>query len=745
MSEASQAQVKATPATHLLTPAHPGMLQRKCGCGGSASVSGQCRQCKNKPQLLQRYSNSRSADSMLASLADSSFPTPPRDSQNNFAYRLSHSFGQVKVHNRTPQKLQPKLSISSPTDQHEQEADRAAELITGTSLRSADEPSHLSPTLSSTQPLIQRSPADDNASAEVSPAPAAATPETAPQAGTAEQTSSGGLIVEDDAAQLAPGQMQKTQFLDQLQSEVCAAADAELASAGRSTEGCPYIEKWIGYYRSRPPQYVERSLRKYAPEAAGAASASDYIPFVAQRVRRAVAVWDTTGEITGIPEGAAAAPPETGATEGSEPSSVATGNTQFKDGAGGAKSPDNPAAVVAQLNGGRPLDTGVRSRMESAFGYDFSNVRIHTDTKAAGISSGLNARAITIGRDVAFASGEFQPGTLVGDALLAHELAHVVQQNGAESSAGPLPKGGAAYNTLEEDADQSAAGAVMSLWGGARGKLVDISRRTMPSLKSGLRLSRCGTKREKLNACVQPVQIADDDGKNPTALPSFDLTKEVWKKCCVFVSVTEPKMISGTAFKEVDESPSNTPTNEQVSLYDSHIKAGGSSGCIPVFVPQTFRKVTYTITNESLTKMKAEGVTDEVITKLKDMTDQEYGKDVFQELLDKKIGDKTAIAVILKHAVKNEQAGKKVSGGGATYRDGQSNAMVFVLEGADQRVVAHEVGHAIGYFTHEQGGTENITNPKSASNEVNEDICGYIRDTSKSVTHTGDKECKWDI
>jgi hypothetical protein len=79
---------------------------------------------------------------------------------------------------------------------------------------------------------------------------------------------------------------------------------------------------------------------------------------------------------------------------------------------------------------GQPLATGTRAFMESAFGQGFSHVRIHSDTQAAALSAGLNARAFTIGRDIAFGVGEYQPGTLIGDALIAHELTHVIQQGG---------------------------------------------------------------------------------------------------------------------------------------------------------------------------------------------------------------------------------------------------------------------------------------------------------------------------
>lgn len=80
--------------------------------------------------------------------------------------------------------------------------------------------------------------------------------------------------------------------------------------------------------------------------------------------------------------------------------------------------------------GGHGMDHGTRARMESAFGADFSGVRIHTDAQADSLNRSLSARAFTTGHDVFFRHGEYNPGTSSGRELLAHELTHVVQQNG---------------------------------------------------------------------------------------------------------------------------------------------------------------------------------------------------------------------------------------------------------------------------------------------------------------------------
>jgi hypothetical protein len=80
--------------------------------------------------------------------------------------------------------------------------------------------------------------------------------------------------------------------------------------------------------------------------------------------------------------------------------------------------------------GGQVMDHATRGRMESAFGADFSGVRIHTDSRADGLNQVLSARAFATGRDVFFRQSEYNPGTSAGRELLAHELTHVVQQNG---------------------------------------------------------------------------------------------------------------------------------------------------------------------------------------------------------------------------------------------------------------------------------------------------------------------------
>ncbi len=93
---------------------------------------------------------------------------------------------------------------------------------------------------------------------------------------------------------------------------------------------------------------------------------------------------------------------------------------------------DVPAVVGKVLrSSGQPLDAGSRDFFEPRFGHDFSRLRVHTDAGAAAAARALNARAFTVGQDVVFGEKQFAPHHEAGQRLLAHELAHTVQQRDA--------------------------------------------------------------------------------------------------------------------------------------------------------------------------------------------------------------------------------------------------------------------------------------------------------------------------
>ena len=118
--------------------------------------------------------------------------------------------------------------------------------------------------------------------------------------------------------------------------------------------------------------------------------------------------------------------------------------------------------LAREQGGGQPLPSHVQERMERAFGeeHDFSGVRVHTDPQADALNRRLQARAFTAGEDVFFREGEFAPETASGQKLLAHELAHVVQQGqeavGRTPSSGARVVIGAPGDAFEQAADRVA-------------------------------------------------------------------------------------------------------------------------------------------------------------------------------------------------------------------------------------------------------------------------------------------------
>jgi hypothetical protein len=127
---------------------------------------------------------------------------------------------------------------------------------------------------------------------------------------------------------------------------------------------------------------------------------------------------------------------------------------------------DEPSPVKDAVGsgGGQPLDTSTRHFMESRFGNDFGDVRVHTDAMASDSAKAVQAHAYTVGNDIVFQSGNYAPETDAGRHMLAHELTHVVQQRSGPVSGTPAP-GGIKISDPSDSFEQEAerhAGAIMS-------------------------------------------------------------------------------------------------------------------------------------------------------------------------------------------------------------------------------------------------------------------------------------------
>jgi hypothetical protein len=150
------------------------------------------------------------------------------------------------------------------------------------------------------------------------------------------------------------------------------------------------------------------------------------------------------------------------------------------------------------LSGGRPLDAETRDFMECRFDHDFGNVRVHTDRKAAESARAVSALAYTVGDHVVFAENRYAPNTERGRELLAHELAHTIQQQGATSTGELI----APYSALEVKAEQA-------------GRDVATGRAFLSSLGSS-----------ELAVARQPVSAGEEEAEEeeeisvPMALPT---------------------------------------------------------------------------------------------------------------------------------------------------------------------------------------------------------------------------------
>jgi hypothetical protein len=268
-----------------------------------------------------------------------------------------------------------------------------------------------------------------------------------------------GLLVDDGP--VAAGQMLKSTFIAQLRAEVTAAADAELGPM-YSAIGCPYIDQYFRRYADRPAADGEALLKRFAPATRGARAASDLIPAVVARVRQGVQHWRATGGM----------PPDLVGLEEGGPAAAAT------------TTPATGAHAKAALGDGAALDARLAGAVGDAYGTSVDHVRVHTGDAAAQLARAHDAPAVAFGSDLAFAPGAYNPGTPEGDAMIAHELAHVVQQRDADPHAQLARKDDTA---AEGDANRAAGGLLARLWGG-RDRSAAIDR---PSVRADLSLQRC--------------------------------------------------------------------------------------------------------------------------------------------------------------------------------------------------------------------------------------------------------------
>ena len=256
-----------------------------------------------------------------------------------------------------------------------------------------------------------------------------------------------GIVIEDGLPP-GPGQVNRTDFIEKVAPMIEQTAAEMLTPAGRDVRDCPYLEFWLSFYRRQSASHIERAIERYVqpsqPTLDGIETA------ILARVRRAVQAWVDRREVQ-LPKEVDWRVDDD--RLGDKRGGVAAAQLMGAGGDGAAAPPGSAASIRGRLSEGRPLEPTVRSRMERGFGASFRDVRLHDDNRADSVARDYRARAFTVGQDIGFAAGHYRPGTMAGDLLLAHEIAHTIQQRSATVE-GPA-------EDLEADATLSAIGAMM--------------------------------------------------------------------------------------------------------------------------------------------------------------------------------------------------------------------------------------------------------------------------------------------
>ncbi|MEA2512197.1 MAG: hypothetical protein QOJ59_1684 [Thermomicrobiales bacterium] len=298
---------------------------------------------------------------------------------------------------------------------------------------------------------------------------------------------SGGLIVDDDA-DASPTQMRKGDFVGVVRAAVEASVTA-LLGEDQSGATAAEIDRQFGRHAALPAAELEREIQTQVPSAASVPAAQLYVPLIVAQVAAGIEAGN---------EGDGSAEAESASAPAGDDSLAGMGSVLRKARMETGNIPTDPRAVIARLGAGRPLDAAVRSGVGGALGQDLSGVRVHADGAGGRMADALNARAFAVGNHVGFAPGEYRPGTPVGDALIAHELAHVIQQGGSPASLG---RSSASTDdaTLEADADRVAVAAAGSLWGRGVAGLSRFAANVVPAARSGLRMSlrSCGSRKDE--------------------------------------------------------------------------------------------------------------------------------------------------------------------------------------------------------------------------------------------------------
>ncbi|PSB22160.1 DUF4157 domain-containing protein [Phormidesmis priestleyi ULC007] len=228
-----------------------------------------------------------------------------------------------------------------------------------------------------------------------------------------------------------------------------------------------------------------------------------------------------------------------------------------------AKATQSTPAVTSNLEtriqtmrgSGQPLPDSTRAFFEPRFGYDLSNVRIHTDSQASEAARQLNAQAFTLRQDVFFNAGRYEPQTSQGKWLLAHELTHTIQQNPGASLVAkrkivqPQPEGGTGHPRLQLQKNGAIAisqNSSPTIQQKVSGSKAPTSPAQDPAFQAVVKKAKAAAKQQKHH---EPAKSKAAQAQTAAVPPANDVTSKAAGKQVQQMDQQQPKAFDRKAFK----------------------------------------------------------------------------------------------------------------------------------------------------------------------------------------------------
>ncbi|HYR86510.1 MAG TPA: DUF4157 domain-containing protein [Terriglobia bacterium] len=290
-----------------------------------------------------------------------------------------------------------------------------------------------------------------------------------------------------------------------------------------------------------------------------------------------------------------------------------------------AVSPTGPASIPPLVNGvlsepGRPLDSTVRGLLEPRFGHDFSGVRVHADTKAAESARQVGALAYTVGQDLVFAQDQYRPHNGPGRMLIAHELAHTIQQGpgsvlSSQDSAGEREADNAAFAALFNRPVRLSSAAVPAIQftkvsSGAFGKALEMFTDAWSIPDEAVTLLRKSPTFMKVVALIEANYVFAYDFFNtvppdvrPMPGPGGRIQKDPFKGKRVLFEV----VFGNASFR-----PFGTPPEPGVRMFEGDVIAISERTSIPGFISEIAHEATHAARFVGASAPPAKTIVDEV-------------------------------------------------------------------------------------------------------------------------------------